>query len=59
MDSKCHNERYDELDRHGGNDKKLLSGEGEIEFLRKLTLNDGIIYGYLNRSIPNLVCKDL
>lgn len=44
---------------HKGSDLKLLIGRGEIEFLRNDYLNDGRIYGFINRSIPNLVSSDL
>lgn len=44
---------------HVGNDLKILIDEGTIEFLRNLILNDGVMRGYLNRSIPNLVSKDM
>ena len=42
-----------------GQDIKMLIGEGEFEFLRNDYLSDGKIYGFLNRSIPNLVTSDL
>lgn len=42
-----------------GQDKKTLNSEGEVEFLRNMYMNDGNVYGYLNRSIPNLITKDM
>lgn len=33
-------------------------GDGEFEFLRQFYGNDGVIRGYLRRSIPNLVSTD-
>lgn len=44
---------------HLGNDLKILIDHGSIEFLRNFTQKDGIMRGYLNRTIPNLICKDL
>lgn len=43
---------------HVGNDDKILIDEGCTEFLRNITLPDGTVRGYLNRSIPNLISKD-
>lgn len=42
-----------------GQDNKILNSNGEIEFLRNMFYNDGVIRGYLNRTIPNLICKDM
>lgn len=44
---------------HKGSDLKVMIGKGEIEFLRNNYLDDGCIYGFLNRSIPNLISSDL
>jgi len=44
---------------HVGNDYKILIDNGTIEFLRNIIMDDGIYRGYLNRSIPNMVSKDM
>lgn len=41
-----------------GQDSKLIVGHGEMEFLRRMFTKTGCIYGYLNRSIPNIVATD-
>lgn len=42
-----------------GADNKLIVGRGEFEFLRRMFCHDGVIRGYLNRSIPNVISTDL
>lgn len=44
---------------HTGSDMKILIDNGVIEFLRKMTLSDGIVRGFLKRSIPNIISKDM
>lgn len=47
------------LSGQNGQDTKLIVGNGEFEFLRRLFCEDGIIRGYINRTIPNAVSTDL
>lgn len=36
-----------------------MNSNGEIEFLRNYYANDGTVKGYINRSIPNIIAKDM
>lgn len=47
------------LSGQNGQDTKLIVGRGEFEFLRRLFCEDGVVRGYLNRTIPNAVSTDL
>lgn len=41
-----------------GQDSKLIVGNGEFEFLRRMFCQDGKIRGYLHRTMPNAVGTD-
>lgn len=41
-----------------GQDSKLIVGKGEFEFLRRMFCKDGVVRGYLHRSLPNAVATD-